>query len=171
MSSSLDEMYDFGVLRTLRKREQLTIADVRERSGISPAVISKLERNQTRAELETLFRLGRVFGMNAADLLSLAERQTAQVKPAEEHDGGTGFLFQRVTYDNHHAYFGRASKGAKTHRPEIHKDDFRVAVGAGLRVAIPAMGPAPIALDLAVPIAREQTDQIQNFSFFVGFGR
>ena len=54
---------------------------------------------------------------------------------------------------------------------EIHKDDFRVAVGAGLRVAIPAMGPAPIALDLAVPIAREQTDQIQNFSFFVGFGR
>ena len=54
---------------------------------------------------------------------------------------------------------------------EIHGDDFRVAFGAGLRVAIPAMGPAPIALDFAVPVAREQTDQIQNFSFFVGFGR
>ena len=54
---------------------------------------------------------------------------------------------------------------------EIEWDDFRVAVGTGLRVSIPAMGPAPIALDLAVPIAREQTDRIQNFSFFVGFGR
>jgi outer membrane protein insertion porin family len=33
------------------------------------------------------------------------------------------------------------------------------------------MGPAPIALDFAVPVAREDTDRIQNFSFFVGFGR
>ena len=54
---------------------------------------------------------------------------------------------------------------------EINKDDFRVSVGAGLRVTVPAMGPAPIALDLAVPIARENTDRIQNFSFFVGLGR
>ena len=54
---------------------------------------------------------------------------------------------------------------------KIEKDDVRVAVGAGLRISIPAMGPAPIAVDFSVPIAREQTDRIQNFSFFVGFGR
>ncbi len=54
---------------------------------------------------------------------------------------------------------------------KFEKDDFRVALGAGLRISIPAMGPAPIALDFAVPIAREDTDRIQNFSFFVGFGR
>lgn len=54
---------------------------------------------------------------------------------------------------------------------EINKDDFRVAFGAGLRVSVPAMGPAPIALDIAVPVAREHSDRIQNFSFFVGFGR
>ena len=53
----------------------------------------------------------------------------------------------------------------------IDADDFRVAVGAGLRINVPAMGPAPIAVDFAVPIAREDTDRIQNFSFFVGFGR
>ena len=45
------------------------------------------------------------------------------------------------------------------------------ALGAGLRISVPAMGPAPIALDFAVPVAREETDRIQNFSFFVGFGR
>jgi outer membrane protein insertion porin family len=54
---------------------------------------------------------------------------------------------------------------------QFEKDDFRVALGAGLRIAIPAMGPAPIALDFAIPVAREETDRIQNFSFFVGFGR
>lgn len=54
---------------------------------------------------------------------------------------------------------------------EINKEDFRVAVGAGLRISVPAMGPAPIALDFAVPISREDTDRIQNFSFFMGLGR
>ena len=50
-------LYDFSILRSLRKRSNLTIADVSDKSGVSPAVISKLERNQTSAELETLFRI------------------------------------------------------------------------------------------------------------------
>ncbi len=54
---------------------------------------------------------------------------------------------------------------------KFNKDDFRVSFGAGLRIAIPAMGPAPIAVDFAVPVAKEETDRVQNFSFFVGFGR
>ena len=53
----------------------------------------------------------------------------------------------------------------------IDMEDFRVAIGAGIRITVPAMGPAPIAVDFAVPLAREDTDRIQNFSFFVGFGR
>jgi outer membrane protein insertion porin family len=61
--------------------------------------------------------------------------------------------------------------GTVEEKIEIDQDDFRVAVGCGLRVSVPAMGPAPIALDFAVPVAREDTDRIQNFSFFVGFGR
>lgn len=61
--------------------------------------------------------------------------------------------------------------GTVEEKVEINTEDFRVALGAGLRISVPAMGPAPIALDFAVPIAREDTDRIQNFSFFVGFGR
>jgi len=38
-------MYDFSILRDLRKRSGLNIADVSARSGVSAAVISKLERN------------------------------------------------------------------------------------------------------------------------------
>lgn len=49
--------------------------------------------------------------------------------------------------------------------------DFRVAPGVGLRVQIPAMGPAPIALDFAFPVAKADTDDERVFTFNVGFMR
>ncbi len=48
-------------------------------------------------------------------------------------------------------------------------DKVRVAPGFGLRISIPMMGPAPIALDFAFPIVQQSGDQTQIFSFFVGF--
>jgi outer membrane protein insertion porin family len=50
-------------------------------------------------------------------------------------------------------------------------ENFRVAPGFGLRIFVPAMGPAPIALDFAFPVTKALTDDEQIFSFFVGFGR
>jgi outer membrane protein insertion porin family len=50
-------------------------------------------------------------------------------------------------------------------------DTFRVSPGFGLRFNIPAMGPAPIAVDFAVPVHSAPGDDIQNISVFVGFGR
>ena len=50
-------------------------------------------------------------------------------------------------------------------------NDFRMTVGAGFRVTIPAMGPVPIALDFAVPILRESADNTQLVSFSVGLLR
>ncbi len=54
---------------------------------------------------------------------------------------------------------------------EITGENFRVAPGLGLRIAVPALGPAPLAFDFAVPIARAETDDVQIFSFFMGFTR
>jgi len=53
----------------------------------------------------------------------------------------------------------------------VNWDNFRVAPGFGLRLNIPAMGPAPLALDFAFPVAKASTDNTQVFSFFFGFGR
>jgi outer membrane protein insertion porin family len=50
-------------------------------------------------------------------------------------------------------------------------NNMRVAPGFGLRITLPAMGPAPIALDFAVPVAKAPFDSEQLFSFFVGFAR
>ncbi|MBC8115050.1 MAG: BamA/TamA family outer membrane protein, partial [Candidatus Saccharimonas sp.] len=50
-------------------------------------------------------------------------------------------------------------------------DNFRLSVGAGLRITVPAMGPVPIALDFAYPILKEDFDKRQVFSFYVGINR
>ncbi|TWT36916.1 Outer membrane protein assembly factor BamA precursor [Posidoniimonas corsicana] len=50
-------------------------------------------------------------------------------------------------------------------------DTWRVAPGVGLRIQVPAMGPAPIALDFAWPVSRADTDELQVFTFNVGFMR
>lgn len=50
-------------------------------------------------------------------------------------------------------------------------DKYRVAPGFGVRITVPAMGPAPIALDFAFPISKNPGDREQVFSFFIGFLR
>ncbi len=59
--------------------------------------------------------------------------------------------------------------GTVERRVEIN--DFRVAPGVGLRVTVPAMGPAPIALDFAWAVNHADTDDRQVFSFSLGFTR
>jgi len=51
------------------------------------------------------------------------------------------------------------------------EEKYRVAPGFGLRITIPAMGPAPIALDFAFPVIQEDGDEEEMFSFFIGFLR
>lgn len=118
-------MFDFSVLRDLRKRDGLSIEEVSKTSGVSAAVISKLERNQTSAELSTLFRLARVFGLNATDLISLAESRTAHLTQAAVHKSGS-FTFKEIAYGNVRMLYGEAPQGAKVSRPEIHRDDYEI---------------------------------------------
>ncbi|MEW4452874.1 BamA/TamA family outer membrane protein [Bremerella sp. JC817] len=61
--------------------------------------------------------------------------------------------------------------GAVEESTKIVWDDFDVAPGFGLRISVPALGQAPIALDFAFPVNRADTDQTQVFSFFVGAAR
>ena len=51
---------------------------------------------------------------------------------------------------------------------DIEIKDYRASVGFGFRIAVPALGPQPIALDFAFPISRRDTDNRQLFSFYVG---
>ncbi|RUL88520.1 BamA/OMP85 family outer membrane protein [Tautonia sociabilis] len=46
--------------------------------------------------------------------------------------------------------------------------NYRVAVGTGLRVTLPALGPLPLAFDIAFPIVKGPDDRERVFTFFIG---
>ena len=50
-------------------------------------------------------------------------------------------------------------------------NNFRATAGFGVRLTIPAMGPAPLAFDFAFPILEADGDENQVFAFFVGINR
>lgn len=50
---------------------------------------------------------------------------------------------------------------------ELNEENFRVAPGLGLRVAIPMLGPAPLAFDFAYPVTQADTDERRIFSFYM----
>jgi transcriptional regulator with XRE-family HTH domain len=114
--------FDFSVIRRLREQHHLTLADLSARSRVSVPVISKLERNQTRAELDTLFRLARAFGLSATDLLAMSESSLAHCVDESGYRSGQ-FTFRQVRFANVVALLGEAPAGASVKRPEIHHDD------------------------------------------------
>jgi transcriptional regulator with XRE-family HTH domain len=131
-------MYNFSVLRDLRKRAGITISDLSDRTGISPAVISKLERNQTTAELKTLFRLARAFGLTASELLALIESRTAQCKHETDRQAGD-FHFRKIEFANSSCHYAEAPKGASRSNPDAHRDDFETCwvLEGAVRVDLP----------------------------------
>ena len=118
-------VYDFSILRNLRKAQGFTIADIAQASGISTAVISRIERNQAVPELDTLARLGRAFGISATDLLGLAEFRTAQIAHSQHYVSG-GFQFQNISFMNIQCFLGSAMAGGAVNRPEVHHNDHEI---------------------------------------------
>lgn len=137
-TKTLAGMYDFTFMRELRRRENMSIEMLSELSGVSPAVISKLERNRSVAGLDTIFRLARALGLNASDMLAMAESHSAQKTLEASHESG-GFTFRHVQYGNVRCQLGSCKKGARLSRPEIHNEDYELCwvVEGSIKLALP----------------------------------
>ena len=122
MDDRAEKICDFRILRDLRKSHNMSIAEISQKSGVSASVISKLERNQTRAEVDTLFRLARVFRLSLGDLIQLAENRVGHIVN-EENYKSDGFRFRRINYGNFRCMQGSAAKGTKLSKPDLHGDD------------------------------------------------
>jgi len=62
------ERYIGSVIRELRARQGLTIADVAKLTGISKGMLSKIENAQTAMSLDTLSRLSKALGVSLSAL-------------------------------------------------------------------------------------------------------
>jgi len=90
-----------------------------------------------------------------------------------DHRIGGDFLFLAGAEYNFPIY-GKMFRGVVFLDTGTVEEDFgmttyRAALGAGLRWTIPMMGPVPIQLDFAVPLAKDDEDDEQVFSFSIGW--
>ncbi len=54
---------------------------------------------------------------------------------------------------------------------KVELGTYRVSAGFGFRIAVPMLGPMPIALDFGFPLVKAPTDITQVFSFSMGWSR
>lgn len=89
-------------IRSERMRRQWSLAELAERSGVSRAMLSKIERDEASPTAELLVRIAAAFGMTLSSLIALAEISTGgQVLRAEEQrrwtDPATGYIRRHVS--------------------------------------------------------------------------
>ena len=117
----------------------MTIEALAARSGVSFAVISKLERNQGNPGLDTLKQLARALSISSSELVAMAESKPDEVN-IEERYKSDGFTFRKVNFNNVKLMCARGKKGGSVSKPEVHQDDTEIVfVREGkVRLSLPA---------------------------------
>jgi outer membrane protein insertion porin family len=96
------------------------------------------------------------------------------VGPTENglHTGGTFSFLNTVEYQvpllQNDKLFFVTFLDHGTVESDVSIRDYRVSAGFGFRVAVPALGPLPLAFDFAFPLNQAEGDNRQLFSFYVG---
>ena len=90
-----------GRVRELRRRRSLTLEELAERSGVSRAMISKLERGEKNPTLVVAAKLAEGLGVTLSRLAGMEERREVVVVPRERRmvmrDPETGFERQLLS--------------------------------------------------------------------------
>ncbi len=79
----MNSVYDFRVMRVLRRQLNLTLHEVAQRSGLTYPTVEAVETNKTQPSLKTLDAIAGALGTSASDLVRLAERRLVQRRKAE----------------------------------------------------------------------------------------
>lgn len=74
------EQYAIGTkIRTLRQRKKLGLVQLGEHTGLSPAMLSKIERSHVFPTLPTLLRIALVFGVGLDHFFTESEQPTVAI--------------------------------------------------------------------------------------------
>ena len=88
--------------------------------------------------------------------------------PSDEPVGGEWLFFAGAQYEFplvEGILTGVVFLDSGTVVDDVGFDDYRTSVGFGIRLYIPQLGPVPMAFDFAFPLAQEDDDDTQVFSF------
>jgi len=66
-------VYDFSIIKTLRKKRNISSEDLAFKAGLTRATIAKLEAGEGNPTVATLQALAEALGLSASELLRLAE--------------------------------------------------------------------------------------------------
>jgi outer membrane protein insertion porin family len=75
----------------------------------------------------------------------------------------TGVEIQQPVYQDVVSVVGFIDSGTVSNQPGF--SEYRVSVGAGVRIAVPQLGPVPLAFDFGFPVLKEDGDRKRIFSF------
>ncbi len=90
-------------VRTERARRGWSLEELAERSGVSRAMLSKIERDEASPTAELLVRIAAAFGMTLSSLIALAEMASGggQLLRAEDQrrwtDPATGYVRRHIS--------------------------------------------------------------------------
>ncbi len=79
----MNSSYNFRVLRVLRRRLNLTLEQLAERSGLTYATVAAVETNKTYPSLKTLDAIAGALQISTSSLVSLAEHRLVQRRRSE----------------------------------------------------------------------------------------
>lgn len=79
----MNSSYNFRILRVLRRRLNLTLEQLAERSGLTYATVAALETNKTYPSLKTLDAIAGTLQISTSSLVSLAEHRLVQRRRSE----------------------------------------------------------------------------------------
>ena len=125
----MNSVYDFRIIRVLRRRLNLTLQVLAARSGLTYPTVESVETNKTFPSLKTLDALAGALQITTSSLIGLAERRLVQRRKAkvEKHSGLTradkGLENCRVArYDKGKLIRVTAEEGDFVHVMGLHED-------------------------------------------------
>ncbi|MBN1507913.1 MAG: helix-turn-helix domain-containing protein [Sedimentisphaerales bacterium] len=136
--------YDFRIMRVLRRRLNLTLHGLAERSGLTYPTVESVETNKTLPSLKTLDALAGALQISTRDLIGLAERRLVQRRKAEVEQrsylkSDKGQENCRVArYDKGKLIRVTAEKGDHVHVMGLHEDvhEFCYVLGGWVELRI-----------------------------------
>ena len=125
----MNTRYDFGILRAMRKRKNLTLEQLAERAELTYPTVASIENNKSLPSIKSLDAIAGVLELSTSNLLKLAERQVVRKRTAHKPQyipnfpGEVGIdLVKTAEYDKARINRITAKAGDKVHLMGLHDD-------------------------------------------------